>query len=90
VTAFPAPKFKVSRQAASYLKRLDTNTRKRINDGLIDALKDPTTASDHLVNRGAERKIRVGGLRILFRIEGETIVVDAILPRGDIYKHSRR
>jgi len=89
VTA-PTPKFKVSQQAASYLKRLDTNTRKRINDGLIDALKDQIGASDHLVNRGAERKIRVGGLRVLFRIEAETIAVDAILPRGDVYKHTRR
>ncbi len=48
-------------------------------------------ASDHLVNRGSERKIRVGGLRVLFRIESEyVLLIDAILPRGDIYKHTRR
>jgi mRNA-degrading endonuclease RelE of RelBE toxin-antitoxin system len=86
----PAYKFKLSQQAASYLKRLDANIRRRINDGLIEALKDPIGASDHLINRGAERKIRVGSLRILFRIEAEEIVIDAILPRGDVYKHTRR
>ena len=69
---------------------MDTNIRHRINEALIEAAKDPIGASDHLVNRGAERKIRVGGFRILFRIEAEKIVIDAILPRGDVYKHTRR
>jgi len=63
----------------------------RIDDALRAAAKDPFGASDHLVNRGGERKIRVGDLRILFRVadDGE-ILVDAILPRGDVYKHRRR
>ena len=86
----PAYKLKLSRQAASYFRRLDADTRQRINDGLIQAFKDPIGASDHLVNRGSERKIRVGSLRILFRIEADEIVVDAILPGGDIYKHTRQ
>ena len=80
--------FKLSQQAASYLKRLDLPTKKRINEALLEAFKDPIAASDHLVNRG-ERKVRVGTLRILFRIEGTTVLVDAILPRGDVYKHTR-
>jgi hypothetical protein len=51
----------------------------------------PVQGSDRLVNRGNERKIRVGGLRILFRITSESeIAIDAILPRGDVYKHTRR
>ena len=95
-------KFKLSQQAAGYLKRLDKPTRQRIENAFAEALKDPIGASDHLINRGDERSIRVGGLRILFRIvkekpesedetaQGGTIVVDAILPRGDIYKHTRR
>lgn len=86
----PAPKFTLSQQAASYLKRLDVNTKKRINEALIEALDNPIGASDHLVNRGAERKIRIGALRILFRVEAQRIFVDAILPRGDVYKHTRR
>jgi len=86
----PANKFTLSQQAASYLKRLDANIKQRINDALVEALNDPIGASDHLVNRGAERKIRIGGLRILFRIEAQEIFVDAILPRGDIYKHTRK
>jgi mRNA-degrading endonuclease RelE of RelBE toxin-antitoxin system len=57
---------------------------------LRDAQKNPIEASDHLVNRGPERRVRVGNLRILFRIESKEIIVDAILPRGDVYKHTRR
>lgn len=72
------------------MKRLDSETRKRINDRLLEVLHNPIEASDHLVNRGAERKIRVGSLRILFTIESGQIVIDTILPRGDVYKHSRR
>ena len=85
------PKFKLSQQAASYLKRLDFKIKQRINEGLIDAAKDPIGASNHLINRGPERSIRIGGLRILFRSEAEGIIaIDAILPRGDVYKHTRR
>ena len=85
-----ASKFTLSQQAASYLRRLDANIKKRINDALLEALNDPIGASDHLINRGAERKIRIGGLRILFRIKEQEIFVDAILPRGDVYKHTRK
>ena len=66
--------------------------RERIDSALRDAAADPVVASDHLVNRGDERKIRVGGLRILFRIDKaeSKILVDAVLPRGDVYKHTRK
>jgi mRNA-degrading endonuclease RelE of RelBE toxin-antitoxin system len=47
-------------------------------------------AVTELVNHGAERKIRVGSLRILFTIDSGQTVIDTILPRGDVYKHSRR
>jgi len=65
--------------------------RKRINDRLLEALADPIEASDRLINRGNERKIRVGALRIIFRIASESeMLIDVILPRGDVYKHTRR
>ncbi|MGO9095313.1 MAG: type II toxin-antitoxin system RelE family toxin [Bryobacteraceae bacterium] len=86
----PVHTIKLSRQAASYFRRLDTDTKRRIGEALRDAQKNPVEASDHLVNRGSERKVRVGNLRILFRVESKEILVDAILPRGDVYKHTRR
>jgi hypothetical protein len=42
-------------------------------------------ASEHLVNRGASRKIRIGGLRVLVRFERGSVLIDAILPRGEVY-----
>jgi mRNA-degrading endonuclease RelE of RelBE toxin-antitoxin system len=93
-------KFKISQQAESYRKRLDRPTKQRIENALLEVLSDPISTSDHLINRGDERSIRVGGLRILFRIvpevskedaaQTEIVVIDAILPRGDVYKHTRR
>ena len=85
----PACNFKVSNLAATYLNRLDGKVRRRINDALIAASRDPIGTSDHLVNRGDERTIRIGGLRIIFRIYGEDILVDAILLRGDAYRARR-
>lgn len=86
-------KLELSQQAASYLKRLDQPTRKRIDTALQEAIVDPIGGSQPLINRSVERKIRVGGLRILFRITGDgenrTVAIDAILPRGDVYKHTR-
>ena len=89
VSTPPVYTFTLSQQAASYLKRLDLKLKQRINAKLLEAANDPIGTSDHLVNRGAERKIRVGGLRILFRIDAQRILVDAILPRGECYKHTR-
>jgi len=86
----PICTFRLSQQAASYLKRLDSETRRRIEEALRDAQKNPVEASDHIVNRGPERKVRAGKLRILFRLESNEILVDAILPRGDVHKHTRR
>ena len=81
--------FKFSQQAASYFKRLENSTQERIMKALAEAFNDPLNASGHLINRGDERKVRVGGLRILIRIVGDELFVDVILPRGDIYKHTR-
>ena len=89
----PSPgAFILSRQAKNYLKRLDKDTRLRIQEALLKALDDPIGTSDRLVNCGDERKIRIGGFRILFRIDTDArrILVDTILPRGDVYKHIRR
>lgn len=33
-----------------------------------------------------EYRLRVGDIRVLFTIEDETIIINSILPRGQVYK----
>jgi hypothetical protein len=40
----PVYRFKLSQQAASYLKRLDRDLKKRIEERLLEALKDPISS----------------------------------------------
>jgi mRNA-degrading endonuclease RelE of RelBE toxin-antitoxin system len=56
----------------------------------IEKLKaDPFDLQDSkpLKGRKDRRSARVGGLRILFRVNGFDVIVAAIGPRGEIYKH---
>ncbi len=82
----------LSQQAASYLKRLSPQQQDRITEKLKEASVNPVEVSKRLVNRCGHRRLRVGDLRILFEIDTERrkLMVTAILPRGDAYKHSKK
>jgi mRNA-degrading endonuclease RelE of RelBE toxin-antitoxin system len=45
--------------------------------------------SKPLKGRNDQRSARVGGLRVLFQVQGLEIIVADIGPRGEIYKHGR-
>lgn len=45
--------------------------------------------SKPLKGRKEQRSARVGSLRILFRVNDLNIIVAAIGPRGEIYKHGQ-
>jgi mRNA-degrading endonuclease RelE of RelBE toxin-antitoxin system len=81
----------LSRTAGKYFERCDAPTRDRLRRKLeklkADAL-DPQN-SNPLKGRNDQRSARVGGPRILFQVQGLDIIVAAIGPRGEIYKHGR-
>jgi mRNA-degrading endonuclease RelE of RelBE toxin-antitoxin system len=81
-----------SQQAGSYFKRLGKEAKARVEKTLRDIAADPVENSKRLVNRGGQRSTRVGELRILFDLDQESskLMVTAILPRGDVYKHTKR
>ena len=82
----------LSQQAASYLRRLDQPTKERIVAKLSEIAKDPSAYSKGLVGRGGARAGRVGPYRIVFdiNVQRNVVEVSAILPRGDVYKHTKR
>jgi len=79
------------KKAAKYYKSLDDKTAKRINKAVDEIMKNPHEGQHikKLMGRLVGKyRYEVGGLRIVYRIlENEKLVlIEAIGPRGDIYK----
>ena len=81
----------LSRKAEKYFERCDAPTRDRLRQKLETLKADPFDPqnSKPLKSRNDWRSARVGGLRILFQVQGLDIIVAAIGPRGEIYKHGQ-
>jgi len=81
----------LSRTAAKYLDRCDAPTRDRLRQKLEKLKADPFDPqnSKPLKGRNDQRSARVGGLRILFRVNDLDIIVAEIGPRGKIYTHGQ-
>ena len=79
----------LSAPAAKYLDRCDAPTRDRLRQKLEKLKADPFDPqnSKPLKSRSDQRSARVGGLRILFRVNDLDIIVAEIGPRGEIYRH---
>jgi len=79
------------KRAAKYYKSLDDKAAKRINKAVDEIMKNPREGQHikKLMGRHEGKyRYEVGGLRIVYRIlEIEKLVlIEAIGPRGDIYK----
>ena len=78
---------RLSSEAAKALKKADRPTQERLSQKIDALAADPFAASKPLVN-SEMRSARVGGLRILLKIDhGEVVIlVVAIEPRGQVYR----
>jgi mRNA interferase RelE/StbE len=77
--------FKYSKQAMKVAKRLDSVTAQRIKTA-IEKLPDGDIKQIKGVNLSIYR-LRVGDWRILYFFEDDnTIFIDKIAPRGEVYK----
>lgn len=80
---------RVGRTAADYLTHVNQQMRERVLSRLEQIASNPYgPQTKRLTNRGGQRSARVGGLRILFRVDDAARVVDVdrIGPRGQIYR----
>jgi len=70
-----------------YLKSLDKPTRRRIKEKLEALAEDPTNIRLSLpLSASNKRRARVGGYRILFTFDEQTLTVSDIGPRGQVYR----
>ena len=84
-------KLLLHRRAAKYYGNLDDTQARRINKAIESMIKNPLKGSHIKKLKGKlEGKYRyaIGDLRIIFRVNSEerTVFIEAIGPRGDIYK----
>lgn len=81
-------KVELTREAASYLRRLDKPTQIRIRRRLHELAENPLDHSKPLTAVSGARSSRVGDYRILFEVyEGRLVVlIFAIGPRGQVYR----
>lgn len=71
-----------SKQALKFLKKQDATTRKRI----INAINLLPTGDVKALQGRNDYRLRVGDYRIIFDINGNILLIEAIGNRGQIYK----
>ena len=84
-------KISLHKKAVKYYQSLDNNIAKRINKAIDEMRKNPLEGANIKRLKGryeGKYRYKVGGLRIVYRVaeDAKTILVEAIGPRGDIYK----
>ena len=80
----------LSREAASYLKRLSAPQRGRIAAALANLGNEPPAGDIIKLTGIDEYRARVGELRILFKIGADSIRVHNIVPRGQAYNKKEK
>jgi len=78
---------RVAKAAAKVRARVDEKTRKRLRDRIEELAKAPTERAAPLqAIPGGLWRARVGPWRIVYRFDEQTLWVDAIGVRGQIYR----
>ena len=73
--------------ARKYLERLNEPDKGQIKAALEDLSRDPPKGDIRpLQERKGYFRVKIGGYRVLYRIESGTIFVTNIDPRGQAYK----
>jgi len=76
-------------RAVKELERLASQDRSRILQG-IEQMRDGLKGDvKHLTDFTPEYRLRIGRYRVLFEVEGATVIVYRILPRREAYRRRR-
>ena len=76
------------KKAAKYIEALDRPTKQRIKAGILGLLVTPPQGDIKLLQGTNDDsfRLRIGGYRVIYRVDGNTIVIDKVDSRGDVYK----
>lgn len=74
----------ITKAAVKDIKKLDVPTRNRVLKGIY---KLPLGDVKRLQGYEDYYRLRIGDLRIVYSLDGNKIIISAVLPRGEAYKH---
>jgi mRNA interferase RelE/StbE len=79
-----------SNKAYKYYKKIDTATRKRINNHLLILAENPRHSELDIKKLKGYKdtyRLRIGDLRLLYSIEDKVLIITLLKigPRGDVY-----
>lgn len=72
-----------SKEAVKAISKQDKNTKRRIRAAIE---KLPFGDVKKLQGYSNDYRLRVGDLRVLYSVNGETIIIKNVIPRGQAYK----
>lgn len=72
-----------TKKARKNIKALDIRVKDRVKEGIE---KIPFGDIKKLQGYSNLYRLRIGDYRVIYQIENDTIIIDAVLPRGEVYK----
>ena len=77
------PNIIYTKKARKSIKSLDIRVKDRVKDGIE---KIPLGAIKKLQGYSNLYRLRIGDYRVIYQMEHDIIIIDAVLPRGEAYK----
>ncbi len=77
------PNIIYTKKARKSIKSLDIRVKDRVKDGIE---KIPLGDIKKLQGYSNLYRLRIGDYRVIYQMEHDTIIIDAVLPRGEAYK----
>ena len=72
-----------TKKARKNIKALDIRVKDRVKEGIE---KIPFGDIKKLQGYSNLYRLRIGDYRVIYQTENDTIIIDAVLPRGEAYK----
>ena len=76
----------LEKNAIKYFERLSKSDRGRISVAISGLKHEPPQGDIKKLKGRSDYRLRIGDLRVLFRIEPDVIIITNIVPRGQAYK----
>lgn len=77
------PNITYTKKAMKSIKSLDIRVKDRVREGIE---KIPFGDIKKLQGYVNLYRLRIGDYRVIYQMENENIIIDAVLPRGEAYK----
>ena len=76
------------KKAVKYIEALDRPTKQRIRVAILGLTAMPPQGDIKPLQGTNDEsfRLRVGGYRVIYRMERDTIIIDKVDSRGDVYK----